>query len=249
MYNFLIRFINYHFSKEKQDYKNLKRLLGFIPGNLYLYKSAFRHKSVSKEVQNGFLDSNERLEFLGDAVLDSIIAEFLFKKFPYKPEGFLTEMRSKIVNREMLSDLAMKYGIDNFMRYFDLIPGDSGQFKSLHGNALEALIGAVFIDRGYIFTKFFTLKHIILPYINFNELETQDTNFKSRLFEWAQKEGKEVSFKVVEESGLEHKKKYKIEVSIAGESMGEAEDYTKKKAEQLAAQIALQKLILNNQNN
>ncbi|PCH66370.1 MAG: ribonuclease III [Bacteroidetes bacterium] len=240
-------FINYLLSSQKDYYNGLKTLLGFWPGNLSLYKSALRHKSAAQEVQDGFRNSNERLEFLGDAILDSVVAEFLFKRFPYKSEGFLTEMRSKIVNRNKLSELAFNIGLDHFVDVSKRNKDESLQFKSIYGNALEALIGAVYLDRGYDFAKKFTLNSLILPFINIEELELVDTNFKSKLLEWSQKENKEIKFVVIEESGLEHNKKYTVQVSLDEENIGVGEEFTKKKAEQLAAQRALDWISKNNQ--
>jgi len=232
-------FINYLLSSEKDYYDSLKILLGFRPGNLSLYRSALRHKSAARQVQEGFRNSNERLEFLGDAILDSIVAEFLYKRFPYKSEGFLTEMRSKIVNRNKLSELAFNIGLDHFVDVNDRNKGENLQFKSIYGNALEALIGAVYLDKGYDFAKKFTLNTLILPYINIEDLEQEDTNFKSKLLEWSQKENKEIKFDVVEEAGLEHNKRYTIQVSLDGENIGTGEEFTKKKAEQIAAKNAI----------
>lgn len=241
--NFILGLIKLYFSPQKKYYLQLKNLLGFVPNNLTLYKSAFRHRSVATEIQKGIKNSNERLEYLGDAVLDTIIAEFLFKKFPYKEEGFLTEMRSKIVNRERLSGLAMKLGIDVLIQFDSQNPNPETEFKSLKGNALEALIGAMYLDKGYNFTHRFVCKQIIIPYIDIEELATVETNHKSKLIEWAQKEGKEIVFKVLEETGSANNKKYKVQVFITGKEAGIGIDYTKKKAEQIAAEKTFEELL------
>ena len=131
---------------EKQFKSSLKNILGFSPKNLSLYNQAFRHNSVAKEIKEGIKDSNERLEFLGDAVLGIVIADYLFRKFPYKDEGFLTKMRSKIVSRDHLNQLAVKLGLNKFL----FQTSDPGlKFSSMHGDAFEALIGAVYMDKGF----------------------------------------------------------------------------------------------------
>ncbi|MBN4081729.1 ribonuclease III [bacterium AH-315-C07] len=226
--------------------KHLKTILSFTPGNPALYESAFRHKSASVEIQNGIRNSNERLEFLGDAILDSIIAEFLFKHYPFKDEGFLTEMRAKIVNRQMLGELALKLGIDSLITVDSKDTSVRNQFKSINGDALEALIGAIYLDKGFKFTKKYVLKTLVLPYINVEELESTETNFKSKILEWSQKEGKLISFEMLEELGSGHSKQYKMQLLIDDEPFGLGLDHTKKKAEQAAAQAACEKLKLNN---
>jgi len=234
---FLLRFFNNYSTEDKAFLQNLKNIVRFDPINLALYKSAFRHKSVAVEVQKGVKNSNERLEFLGDAVLDIVIAEYLFKHFPYKDEGFLTEMRSKIVNRQMLGDLAVKIGIDKII---ETEAKESNtiktQFKNINGDAFEALVGAIYLDKGFKFAKKYVLNHFILPFIDLAELENRESNFKSKLLEWGQKEDKEVIFEVVEEIGSAHNKKYKIQVVIDAKSFGTGIDFTKKQAEQIAAE-------------
>jgi ribonuclease-3 len=187
---------NIFFSKDKKFISSLRNLLGFCPGNIAVYHLAFRHRSTASEHPSGVKLSNERLEYLGDAILGAIIAELLFKKFPYREEGFLTEMRSKIVNREHLNKLAMKLGIDHFM--LNSIEPNSKN-RSAYGDAFEALIGAVYIDKGYDTTKKLIINRFVRHHIDLESIENQDTNFKSRLINWAQRERKEILFELLEE--------------------------------------------------
>src|SRR5262249_13736660 len=149
----------------------LRRLTGVAPSNLQLYRTAFRHSSIS---ENDY-DSNERLEFLGDAILSAVVADYLYNKFPYKAEGYLTDIRSKMVSRSQLNAIAHKMGIDELMTYND---ADSLLNKrSLSGNALEAVVGAVFLDKGFSSAKNFILKKIVKPYLDIEEIEISEFNY------------------------------------------------------------------------
>lgn len=231
-----------YFSTDKVFIKKLKNILGFVPGNTVLYKMAFRHRSVAKVLKNGSRSSNERLEFLGDAILGSVIAELLFKSYPYKEEGFLTEMRSKIVNRVNLNQLARKMGFDQLMVFDQKAVNIQTKHHSMLGDAFEALIGAVYLDKGYNFTKDFLLKRIIKPYIDIHTLELTETNFKSKLIEWCQRQGKDISFDMVQNSEGESSKLFTISAVVEGESYGLGRDYNKKNAEKLAAEKACEAL-------
>src|ERR1700743_1887234 len=153
------RLYKLYLSPNRKYVKVLKNLLGFVPGNLALYKMAFRHKSVAQNIRKGVKNSNERLEFLGDAVLGSVIAEVLFKLYPYEDEGFLTELRSKIVSRNNLNQLARKLGFNKLIE-FDSRALNSSRQGSLLGDAFEALIGAIYLDKGYNFTRNFLVNYI-----------------------------------------------------------------------------------------
>ncbi|HAU52205.1 MAG TPA: ribonuclease III, partial [Sphingobacterium sp.] len=177
------RIYKLYFSPDREYVRKLKNLLGFVPGNVHLYKMAFRHKSVAVTIKEGAKNSNERLEFLGDAVLGSVVAELLFKKYPYKDEGFLTEMRSKIVSRANLNQLSRKLGFNELIQFDARMISFPNKQGSLLGDAFEALIGAVYLDRGYVFTKSFLLNRIIKPHVDIHLLEQTETNFKSRLIE------------------------------------------------------------------
>ena len=219
----------------------MKNLLGFVPGNLALYKMAFRHKSVAQNIRKGVKNSNERLEFLGDAVLGSVVAEVLFKLYPYEDEGFLTELRSKIVSRVNLNQLARKLGFDKLIE-FDNRALNAQRQGSLLGDAFEALIGAVYLDKGYDFTRNFLINHIIKSHIDIHKLEQTETNFKSKLIEWCQRHGKDISFDLVDNLEGENTKLFTVQASVDGEVAGMGKEFSKKNAEKLAAEKACETL-------
>lgn len=225
-----------HLSPERKYIKALRNILGFVPGNLSLYRLAFRHKSKSVVIKKGTKSSNERLEFLGDAILGAVVAEVLFKMYPYKEEGFLTEMRSKIVSRVNLNQLAKKLGFDRIIEFDPKTINISSKNSSLLGDAFESLIGAVYLDKGFTFTKNFLIQRILTPHVDIHQLELTESNFKSKLIEWCQRHGKDVSFDVVTNAEGEHSKLFTIQVSIDGEIMAQGLDYNKKNAEKLAAE-------------
>ncbi|MEO6521737.1 MAG: ribonuclease III [Mucilaginibacter sp.] len=237
----ILRVYKLYFSPNRKYVKALKNLLGFVPGNLSLYRLAFRHKSVATNVKKGVKNSNERLEFLGDAVLGSVVAEVLFKLYPYEDEGFLTELRSKIVSRVNLNQLARKLGFDKLIEYDSRMVGNSRQ-GSLLGDAFEALVGAVYLDKGYDFTKSFLVNHIIKSHIDIHQLEKTETNFKSKLIEWSQRHGKDVSFDLTENQEGESNKLFTVQASIDGEVLGTGKEFNKKNAEKLAAEKACEAL-------
>lgn len=216
----------------------MKNLLGFVPGNIKLYRMAFRHRSVAIILKNGTKNSNERLEFLGDAILGAVIADELFKRYPYKTEGFLTEMRSKIVSRVNLNQLAKKLGLDELIEFDNRIVSFPTKQSSLLGDAFEALIGAIYMDKGYEFTRNFLLVQIIKPHVDILTLETTETNFKSKLIEWCQRQGKEVAFEIVPNAEGESMKLFTVNALVEGETKGIGRDYNKKNAEKLAAEKA-----------
>jgi ribonuclease-3 len=238
----LFDFYKLYFSQDKAFLNKLKNILGFVPGNAALYKMAFRHRSVAKVLQNGTRSSNERLEFLGDAILGSVIAELLFKSYPYKEEGFLTEMRSKIVNRANLNQLARKMGFDQLIVFDQKMVNIQTKHHSMLGDAFEALIGAIYLDKGYNYTKDFLIKRIVKPYIDIHTLELTETNFKSKLIEWCQRQGKDFTFDMVENDVGESAKLFTIKVVVDGEIYGVGRDYNKKNAEKLAAEKACEAL-------
>lgn len=225
-----------HLSPDRKYVKALKNLLGFVPGNLSLYKMAFRHKSMALILKNGAKSSNERLEFLGDAVLGSVVAEVLFKLYPYKEEGFLTEMRSKIVRRANLNQLGRKLGFEELIEFDPKTINVSSKQSSLLGDAFEALVGAVYLDKGYNFTKDFLTERIIKPHIDIHTLELTETNFKSKLIEWCQRHSKDISFDPIANPEGDSAKLFTIQVFIDGEAMATATDYSKKNAEKFAAE-------------
>jgi ribonuclease-3 len=221
------------FSADKELSKSLKNIFGFTPGNVFLYQLAFKHKSASNETINGYRISNERLEYLGDAILGACIADYLFKKYPYKKEGFLTEMRSRIVSRTSLNKLSQKLGIDKLV----LTSGDNrGQFKSVNGDAFEAFVGALYLDKGYSFASRVIVKRIVEMHIDLEALQNNEINFKSKLIEWSQKEKKQLDFAILNEIGDGYNKQYEIVIRIDGVDYGTARDFSIKGAEQLAAE-------------
>jgi len=229
----------YLFSREKHLYQAIKNIFGFYPRNIFLYRLAFLHKSAGEANLHGLRINNERLEFLGDAILDAVIADYLFKTFPTKDEGFLTEMRSKIVSRVQLNKLSQKLGLEKLIR---LDPNSSNIYRSSQGDAFEALIGAMYLDRGYRFTRFILLEKIIKQYFNINELVNLEVNFKSRMIEWAQKEKKQLTFSVLKETGSGYKKQYIIELLVDNILLSRGQDFSIKGAEQNAAEKAWNKL-------
>lgn len=233
---FFINSVKAFFSSEKELIYSIKNILGFYPGNIYLYRLAFRHKSVAQKISNGVKHSNERLEYLGDAVLGSVVADFLFKKFPYNDEGFLTGMRSKIVSRSTLNKLSYKLGIHKLIRS----NGESKSLaKSMNGDAFEALIGAIYLDKGYNFTKKVIINRIIKIHFDIEELVKTDVNSKSSLIEWVQKEKKSIEFNIIDEIGEGYKKLYVVEIVIDNKSICKGQDFSIKGAERLASEKAL----------
>jgi len=233
----IIRFIrrkyNYYFSSDKTFVRSITSLLGYVPSNLGLYKLAFLHKSYAHGVR--ITQNNERLEYLGDAILGTIVAEYLFKKYPTQDEGFLTKMRSKIVKRKSLNDIGDQMGLDVFL----IQNGVDNVSHSMLGNALEALVGAVYLDVGYRRTRRFVIYKILRGYLNVQELETYDDNYKSQLLEWCQKSNRVVSYRVDSKFKFDNRDRFKVSVLIDEEQKATAEDFSKKSAEQLASQKAL----------
>jgi ribonuclease-3 len=235
------RLYKLYLSPHRKYVKTLKNLLGFVPGNLSLYRLAFRHKSVAQAIKKGVKNSNERLEFLGDAVLGSVVAEVLFKMYPYEDEGFLTELRSKIVSRNNLNQLGRKLGLDHLIQYDNRMVNSARQ-GSLLGDAFEALIGAVYLDQGYDFTKGFLINRIIKAHIDIHTLEQTETNFKSKLIEWCQRHGKDVLFEIAQNQDGESTKLFTVQLNIDGDIMGLGKEFSKKNAEKLAAEKACEAL-------
>jgi ribonuclease III len=215
-------------------------MVGSKPFNLSLYKLAIKHASVAEETVNGLKISNERLEYLGDAVLGAVVAEFLFIKFPFRDEGFLTETRSRMVNREALNQIAIKIGLSRVIEQ-EMKGKNFNSHKSIYGDALEALVGAVYLDRGYKFCKRFVLRRILIHF-DVDGIINTTTNFKSKIIEWSQKESKEVDFRVVSISGDQRFKEFLIDLHVGGQLCASGKGQTKKKAEQEAAKNACEKL-------
>ncbi len=241
-------FLKYYFSSNRDLFVRIKQITGLTPFNLSCYQQSLRHHSTANKIHNsGSKDSNERLEYLGDAVLNSVVAEYLFKKYPYKDEGFLTELRSKIVSRVSLNDLALKIGLSKLVAYDKKSMQNINLRNSIFGNALEAFIGAIFLDQGYKKSKYFIIEKLIRYHIDVDKLQQTEKNFKGRLIEFTQKAGMNLDFNVTE---LAHGKQkiYKLTVIIDDKVFGEAEHTNKKQAEQQASEKALLYLKTNPQN-
>jgi ribonuclease-3 len=210
----------------------IENIAGFTPSNLELYRLATVHSSIAKENGTGYKESNERLEYLGDAILGAAVADFLFKKFPFKPEGFLTEIRSRIVNREALNLLARKIGVANIVQYDQK---NAHLQQVILGNTLEAIVGAIYLDKGYLRTKKFVIDKLINPNYNVDDLVNSDSNFKSKIIEWAQREGKDVRFEILNVKKGRNHKEFTAQVLVNSEAKGTGYGNSKKKAEQDAA--------------
>jgi ribonuclease-3 len=216
--------------------KQLKNVLGIKPGNVQLYQTALSHRSVKETAD----ENNERLEYLGDAVLSSIVADYLFRRYPYKGEGFLTEMRSKMVNRQYLNEIALKIGLKKITLYnkFD----NSLKSSQIFGNTLEAVVGAVYLDKGYKKTRNWVLNHIVIPHMFVDDLEAIDINLKNKLIGWASKNLKNLEFETIDERMEGGRRLFTIGIVIDGEIVAEGKGYNKKDASQVASQVAIEKL-------
>jgi len=210
----------------------IHNIAGFTPSNLELYRLATVHSSIAKENGSGYKESNERLEYLGDAILGAAVADFLFQKFPFKSEGFLTEIRSRIVNRESLNLVARKIGVANIVQFDQK---NSHLQQVILGNTLEAIVGAIYLDKGYLRTKKFVISKLINPYYNVDDLVNSDSNFKSKIIEWSQREGKDVRFEIVDVKKGRNHKEFTAQVLVNNEIKGTGFGNSKKKAEQDAA--------------
>jgi ribonuclease III len=224
---------NLYLSDDKALARRLKPILGFTPSRLELFKTAFYHKSMTNETPG--MPTNERLEYLGDAILSTVVAEYLFKKYPYKDEGFLTKMRSKIVKRQTLNEIADNMGLDVILSEYSM----GKMSSSMLGNALEALVGAIYLEFGYENTKKYIIRQILMKYLNIQDLESKDDNYKSRLLEWCQKHGKEINFTTVGKFKIDKRDCFKVAVVIDNEEVATSEDFNKKSAEQNAASKAI----------
>lgn len=230
---------NRFFSSDKEFAHQIRELIGFTPSNLAVFKLAFRHSSFDPEANS----NNERLEYLGDAVLDTIISTFLFKKYPKKGEGFLTETRSKIVSRKKLGEIAHTLGLQDYLAYNQNYVTVS---PTMMGNALEALIGAVFVDAGYDKTKTFVMQQIIVPYIDLEVLQQTEFNYKSKLLEWSQKYNKDVKFELLEQKVVDgHNRVFTVGIKVDGKIVSKGNGKNKKTAQKEAARHAFAKLEIN----
>lgn len=199
-----------------------------------LFKLAFSHKSSVSDKAYA-IQNNERLEYLGDAILGTIVAEYLFKKYPNGNEGFLTKMRSKIVKRKSLNKIGDKMGLDVLLNEYN----NTRLSRSMLGNAVEALVGALYLECGYQKTKNFVVRRMLRQYINVHDLETFDDNYKSQLLEWCQKNGQTISYKLLARYKFEKRDRFKVAVMVDGKKVATADDFNKKSAEQIASEKAM----------
>ena len=228
------------FRKDKESYFCFYKILGFYPRNIQLYQQALLHKSTSIRSEKGRPLNNERLEFLGDAILDAIVGDIVYKHFEGRREGFLTNTRSKIVQRETLNKLAVEIGLDKLVKYSTR---SSSHNSYMYGNAFEAFIGAIYLDQGYERCNRFMEENIFKNYIDLDKMSRKEVNFKSKLIEWSQKSKVEVSFELIEQFlDEDYNPMFHTEIRIEGISAGKGTGYSKKESQQNAAQAALKKI-------
>jgi ribonuclease-3 len=223
------------FAFRKSEFeKSVYMLIGYRTSKMVLFHTAFNHRSLKESPS----ENNERMEFLGDAIISSVVAEYLFKKYPYKGEGFLTEMRSKMVNRQQLNHIAIQMGLKKMTRFNKL---DGGLKSSqIFGNTLEALVGAIYLDKEYNFTKKWIIEKMIQPYLFMDELEQIDINIKNKIIGWALKQGKQIDFVLADETLEGRRRLFTINIVIDGEVITSQKGFTKKDASQIAAQKAIE---------
>jgi len=233
-----VQFLNQFFPglKKTTFQKEIENVLNIKPTKNLLYVTALTHKSIKDSPS----ENNERLEYLGDAILGCIVADYLFKRYPYKDEGFLTEMRSKMVNRQQLNDIAIKIGLKKITLYNKL--DNSLRNSQIFGNTLESVVGAIYLDKGYKKTQQWVLQQIVIPHMFVDDLEAIDINLKNKLIGWASKNGKALSFEVAEEKVSSGRRTFIIHTILDGEILSQGIGYNKKDASQIAAQQAIEKL-------
>lgn len=232
--------IKLQFRKEKELYFSLYKIIGFYPHDISLYKLALMHKSMFKRNEKGKPINNERLEFLGDAILDATVGDIVYRHFPGKREGFLTNTRSKLVQREMLNKLAQEMGINQLIRYSS---HGSSHNSYMGGNAFEALVGAIYLDRGYDACMRFMKKRILSEMVNIDKVAYREVNFKSKLIEWSQKNRVLLEFKIIEQKKDEQGSPvFTYGVEIEGIKGCDGTGYSKKESQQMASKLTLARL-------
>ena len=237
--NLIRKITNSHTAKDEEFVMALKKILGYRPRKVNFYKEAFTHSSLKKVNLSGTPMNYERLEFLGDAILGAVIANYLFKKIPAGDEGHLTQMRSKIVSREHLNELGKDLDLIHFVE--SSVP-NSNFGDNIHGNLFEALIGAIHSDRGYSFTEKFIYRFVIEPYVDIERLEGKITSYKSVLIEWSQKNKKRIRYNVYEDTGNDTLKHFSVKLSLDQDIISKGRATSKKKAEEIASKRAYYKL-------
>ncbi|WP_299581606.1 ribonuclease III [uncultured Sunxiuqinia sp.] len=227
-------------SPRKEFYLFLRALFNSTPNNLKLYETALTHRSASKTDSQGNWVNNERLEYLGDAILGAVIAEFLYNRFPNMDEGFLTQMRSKLVNRSFLTELTFQIGLNY---YIQSNTNNTKENSHIYGDALEAIIGALYLDKGYQVTRQFIIRKLLLQQVNLEKVQHTNTNYKSQLIEWSQKNKKDVNFETVEKTSATNRQPlFQSTISIENQVVGKGQGSSKKESQQNASKEALAKL-------
>lgn len=240
MFEDIIYKIGLPFRKDRQSYLVFYRMLSFLPHDLRYYRIALLHKSSSVHRHKGRPINNERLEYLGDAVLEAVVSDILFCRFSDRGEGFLTNTRSKIVQRETLNDLAVRIGLDKMMKFTQ---HSTTHNNNMFGNAFEALMGAIYLDRGYTYCLRFIRDRILRDYIDIEKMARQEQNYKSRLLEWCQRHRYVMTFSLVDQSiDADNSPTFHTEVIIEGLGAGDGAGYSKKESQQNAARLALKRI-------
>ncbi|HKJ07244.1 MAG TPA: ribonuclease III [Flavobacteriaceae bacterium] len=221
---------------DEEFFIKLKKILGFTPKDLFVYKKAFTHRSIQEiEKETGRPINYERLEFLGDAMLSAVIASYLFQEVPTGDEGYLTQMRSKIVSREHLNELGRDLNLLQFVKS-NISRSKFGE--NIHGNVFEALVGAIYLDRGYNYCKKFIFKRVIDPYVDVPKLEGKITSYKSLFIEWCQKQKHDFDYEVYEDTGNDALKHFSVKLRLNGKIIAKGRATSKKKAEETASKRA-----------
>lgn len=231
----ILNFTNPLKSSKNTFYKSIKKLLKFSPKSINYYERAFTHRSLNKKDLNGYSVNYERLEFLGDSILSSIVSSYLFKNIPDGSEGYLTQMRSKIVSRNHLNELGLELGLIEFV---DSNISEVNYGENIHGNLFESLIGAIFLDRGYPYCKKFIFDKVIDPHVDLEKLKNKIISYKSLFIEWCQKNKKKYNFDTYEDTGNDAVKHFSVKLSIDEKIIAKARETSKKKAEEKAAKRA-----------
>jgi ribonuclease-3 len=225
--------------KNGEFFNSLKKILGFRPKDISIYETAFTHRSTNEKNPDGRPQNYERLEFLGDAMLGAVIAAHLFKKVPSGNEGYLTKMRSKVVSREHLNELGRDLQLVRFLKTTVSKQQFSG---NIYGNVFEALVGAIYLDRGFKYCEKFIQKRVIKPYVDIKKLEGKVISYKSLFIEWCQKQKKQFNFEIYEDNGKDELKHFAVRLNLENETVAKARATSKKKAEERAAKRAFYKL-------
>jgi ribonuclease-3 len=226
-------------ARDKQFARRIRNITGSTPLNVEVYRLAFRHSSLVNNTRRSAEQCNERLEYLGDSILGAVISDYLFQRYPTRDEGYLTEMRSRIVNRKSLNHLGLKLGIHDLLEYNKR---QNGFHHSMVGNSLEAFIGAVYQDQGFAAARRFIIHRILMPHIDLDELAETNTNYKSQLMEFAQKRKQSVIYELVNNHEAQRGRQFTVAVRIGEDILGYGSDTKKKMAEQKASAEALVKL-------